>query len=197
MTPSIIQIDETLVSSDIITEYFACDYEKCKGACCIIGDSGAPMLEEEPEYMERNFDNYKDLLSVQGRLAIAAKGFFEIDQDGDIVTPLVPGTEECAFSNVDCNGNCYCCSQKAFNEGKGDYAKPISCALYPIRVAKFSNGTLGLNYHQWDICKDARERGRREGIHVYEFLKDVIIDVFGQEFYEALETVAKEGILDK
>lgn len=188
---SIIQIDDILVSSEIVTEYFACDYEKCKGACCIIGDSGAPMKEEEAELMEKNYDCYKDLMTPQGRKAVDEKGFFEIDFDGDIVTPLVPGTEECAFSAVDANGGCFCCSERAYCEGRGDYPKPISCRLYPIRVTELSNGTLALNYHQWDICRDARERGKREGIRVYQFLKEVIEESFGEEFYEALDYVAK------
>ena len=54
-TPSIIQIGDCLVSSEIITEYFACDYPVCRGACCVIGDSGAPLEDSEPVALEEGY----------------------------------------------------------------------------------------------------------------------------------------------
>jgi hypothetical protein len=189
MIPSIIQIDDILVSSDIITEKFCCDYEKCKGACCIIGDSGAPLLEQECVLLEEEYDNYKDLMSQAGRDKVEDVGFFEIDQDGDIVTPLING-EECAFTRFE-DGNCFCAVERAFCQGKCEWAKPISCRLYPIRVSTLSNGLTALNLHRWDICKDAFIKGRSEGIPVYKFLKDPITFQFGEEFYTQLEEVAK------
>ena len=86
---TIVQIGDILVSEDVVTEYFACDYGKCRGACCIIGDSGAPMEEDETDLVEREYPEFKDLMRPQGREAAEKKGFFEIDRDGDIVTPLV------------------------------------------------------------------------------------------------------------
>ena len=91
---TIIEIDDCLVSEEILTEYFACDYEKCKGCCCVIGDSGAPMEECEAEAIEKNYHIFSPIMSEEGRNAVAKKGFYEIDMDGDMVTPLVPGTEE-------------------------------------------------------------------------------------------------------
>ncbi len=52
---TIIQIGDILVSEDVVTEYFACDYAVCKGCCCIIGDSGAPLEESELEPLEENY----------------------------------------------------------------------------------------------------------------------------------------------
>ena len=91
---TIIQIDDCLISEEVFTEYFACDYEKCKGCCGGIGDSGAPLEECEAEAIEKNYEIFSPLMSQEGRLAVADKGFFEIDIDGDMVTPLVPGSEE-------------------------------------------------------------------------------------------------------
>ena len=105
---TIIQIDDCLVSEEILTEYYACDYEKCKGCCCVIGDSGAPMEECEAEAIEKNYHIFSPLMSDEGRAAVASKGFFEIDRDGDMVTPLVPGSEECAYTLFDEEGNCKC-----------------------------------------------------------------------------------------
>ena len=189
--PSIIQIDDCLVSSEILTEYFACDYGKCRGCCCIVGDSGAPLDESEPEAIEKNYHVFSPLMREQGRTAVAEKGFFEIDRDGDMVTPLVPGSEECAYTCFDRDGNCFCAIERKWFEGKGDFRKPISCWLYPIRVSVLGNGMRALNLHRWEICKDAFEKGRRENIRVFEFLEEPIVRCFGQEFFQALKQCAE------
>lgn len=189
---AIIQIDDCLISSEILTECFACDYGKCKGCCCIIGDSGAPLDETEPEAIEKNYGIFSPLMSPKGRKAVEEKGFFEIDSDGDMVTPLVRDSEECAYTCFDCDGNCFCSIERKWFQGEGDFRKPISCWLYPIRVSVLSNGMKALNLHRWDICKDAFAKGKREGIKVYQFLKEPICAYFGEDFYEALCAAAKE-----
>lgn len=188
---TIIEIDDCLVSSEILTEYYACDYEKCKGCCCIIGDSGAPLDESEPDAIEKNYAIFSPIMRPQGRAAVDAKGFFEIDRDGDMVTPLVDGSEECAYCHFDEAGNCFCSMERLWFQGKGDFRKPISCWLYPIRVSTLRNGMRALNLHRWDICKDAFAKGKREKIRVYEFLREPIERYFGEEFYEQLCAAAK------
>lgn len=188
---TIIEIGDVLVSEDVVMEFFACDYAVCKGKCCIIGDSGAPLKEEELELLEANYPIYSPLMREQGRAAIDAKGFFEIDRDGDLVTPVVDGSEECAYCHFSADGNCMCAIEKQFCAGKGTFHKPISCSLYPIRVTDLGGGRVGLNLHRWDICKEAYEKGRREGIRVYEFLRGPLTEAFGQEFYSALAEAAK------
>ena len=189
---SIIQIDDCLVSSEILSEYFACDYPKCKGCCCIIGDSGAPLEESEPEAIEKNYAIFSGLMRPQGRDAVSRKGFFEIDIDGDMVTPLTDGSEECAYCHFDGEDNCFCSMEKQWFQGKGDFRKPISCWLYPIRVSVLSNGMKALNLHRWEICKDAFAKGRKEGIRVYQFLKEPLTQAFGEDFYRALECAASQ-----
>ena len=181
---TIIQIGDVLVSEDVVCEYFACDYPVCKGACCRVGDSGAPLEEEEIPGLERDYPSFSALMSEAGRSAAEASGFFAVDRDGDLVTPLVPGTEECAFCRFE-GDNCLCAIEKA------GLAKPVSCALYPIRVKKFRGGGMALNLHRWDICRCAFERGRREGIRVYQFLRGPLIRRFGPDFYDALCAAAK------
>lgn len=181
---TIIQIGDVLVSEDVVCEYFACDYPVCKGACCIVGDSGAPLEEEEIPGLERDYPSFSALMSEAGRSAAEASGFFAVDRDGDLVTPLVPGTEECAFCLFE-GDNCLCAIEKA------GLVKPVSCALYPIRVKKFRGGGMALNLHRWDICRCAFERGRREGIRVYQFLRGPLIRRFGPDFYDALCAAAK------
>ena len=188
---TIIEIGDVLVSEDVVLEFFACDYPVCKGKCCIIGDSGAPLKEEELEPLERDYPVYSPLMRPEGRAAVAAKGFFEIDRDGDIVTPLVEGSEECAFCHFTADGGCMCAIERQFDQGLCKFRKPISCSLYPVRVVDLGGGRVGLNLHRWHICKEAYEKGRREGIQVYEFLRGPLTDAFGQEFYSALSAAAK------
>ncbi len=188
---TIIEIDDCLVSSEILTEYFACDYQKCKGCCCIIGDSGAPLEEQEPEAIEKNYHIFSPLMRGQGKKAVEDKGFFEIDMDGDMVTPLVPGSEECAYTCFDEAGNCFCSMERCWFKGEGDFRKPISCWLYPIRVSVLSNGMRALNLHRWEICKDALAKGRKEKVRVFEFLREPIERYFGEEFYQALAETAR------
>ena len=181
---TIVEIGDVLVSEDVICEYFACDYPVCKGACCIVGDSGAPLEEEEVPALERDYPSFRHLVPEKGRAAAEASGFFAVDRDGDLVTPLVPGTEECAYCCFE-GDNCLRAIEKA------GLSKPISCALYPIRIKKFRRGGMALNLHRWDICRCAFERGKREGIRVYQFLRGPLIRRFGPEFYEALDAAAQ------
>ena len=126
-----------------------------------------------------------------GRKVVDEKGFFEIDVDGDIVTPLCPGTEECAFTHFDEHKDCFCAMERCFFSGKTRFRKPISCWLYPIRVTELSNGKHALNLHRWDICKDAFAKGAKEKVRVYEFLREPLIEAYGEEFYSALSFAAK------
>ena len=188
---TIIEIDDCLVSEEILTEYFACDYEKCKGCCCVIGDSGAPMEECEAGAIEKNYPIFSPIMTDAGRAAVASKGFFEIDMDGDMVTPLVPGSEECAYTIFDEEGNCFCSMERCWFQGKGDFRKPISCWLYPIRITTLRNGMRALNLHRWHICQDAFAKGKKENVRVYEFLREPIERYFGEDFYHALCEAAK------
>ena len=183
---TIIQIGDILVSEEVITEYFACDYPVCKGCCCIIGDSGAPLEEAEVADLEKHYPEYSGLMRPQGRDQVDKDGFFIIDRDGDIVTPVVDGTGECAYTTFDEAGNCFCSIEKCFFAGTCSFRKPRSCWLYPIRVTKLRNGGQALNLHRWHLCKDAYEKGKREGIRVYEFIRDPLTSLYGQDFYEAL-----------
>ena len=44
-----IQIEDKIISLEIFDNYFVCDLNICKGACCVEGDSGAPLSIEEIE----------------------------------------------------------------------------------------------------------------------------------------------------
>ena len=188
--PSIIQIGDILVSSEVLTEYFCCDYATCRGACCIIGDSGAPLLENETELLEHHYPQYEGWMSSAGREKIAETGFFEVDADGDLVTPLLHG-EECAYTCFE-DAGCFCAIEKAHCAGRCPWVKPISCRLYPIRASVLSNGMTALNLHHWDICKCAFEKGKKEKVPVWQFLREPLIDAYGADFYTELSEVARQ-----
>lgn len=184
-----IDIDDKIVSTDLLKECFACDLGQCKGICCVEGNAGAPLEMDEVDILEEEFSNYKPYMTEAGIKAIEEQGFMVIDCDGDYTTPLVDDAE-CAYAYQE-NGITFCAIEKAWREGKCSFQKPISCHLYPIRVAQFSNGTVGLNYHRWAVCRSAVECGKKLGIPVYKALKEPIIRRFGEAFYDQLEEAAK------
>lgn len=188
---TIVQIGDILVSEEVVLEYFACDYEKCKGVCCIEGDCGAPLEESELPALEREYEAYSPLMRPEGRKVVDEKGFFELDIEGDIVTPVTAVDKDCAYTHYDADGNCLCAIEKCFFAGGCSFRKPQSCRLYPIRITKLTGGGLAFNLHRWGICKDAFEKGKREGTRVYQFLKEPLTDLFGEEFYRDLCAAAE------
>lgn len=180
--PPILEVGGVLISSDIITEYFCCDYEKCKGICCVEGSDGAPVTMDEIAGIEEALDSVWGDLSASAQSVIDKQGVAYVDQEGDMVTSIVRG-KDCVFTCYD-EDKCLCALEKAH------FAKPISCALYPIREKKFSGGLIGLNYHRWDVCKDAVEKGKALHLPVYQFLREPLIRRFGQAWYDELCEVA-------
>lgn len=188
MRLSMIEIDDKIVSTDLLTDCFSCDLSRCKGICCVEGNAGAPLEMEEVDLIEEEWENFRPYMTPEGIAAIEQQGFMVVDADGDYTTPLV-NDAECAYSFEE-NGITFCAIERAWREGKCNFQKPISCHLYPIRVARFSNGTIGLNYHRWNVCRSAVECGRKLGTPIYQSLKEPIIRAYGEEFYHRLEEAA-------
>jgi len=185
MRPPMIEIDDKIVSADLLRECFACDLGQCKGLCCVEGNAGAPLEKEEAATLEKEYPNYKPCMTPEGIEAVERQGFMVVDDEGDCTTPLVDDAQ-CAYAYQE-NGVTLCAIEKAWAEGRTTFRKPISCHLYPIRLVRFSNGTTGLNYHRWSVCASARACGRKSGLPVYKALKEAIVRRFGEEFYKALE----------
>ncbi|MDY4557418.1 MAG: DUF3109 family protein [Alloprevotella sp.] len=187
----IIQVGEVILTSEILTEYFCCDLEACKGICCVEGDSGAPLTLDEVGEMENVLDEVWPDLSAQAQSVIDRQGVAYTDAEGDLVTSIVQG-RDCVFTCYGTDGCCYCASDKAFREGRTAWDKPISCALYPIREKHFRDGSVGLQYHRWDICRPAVEKGRRLNLKLYQFLKAPLVRRFGQAWYDELCEAAQQ-----
>lgn len=184
----IIEIDDKLISADITDELFACDIAKCKGACCVEGDLGAPLEKEELQIMDEIYETVEPYMRAEGKKAVKAQGTYVRDFTGNFSTTLIEG-KECAYVTFK-NGIALCAIEQAFNDGKLDFQKPISCHLYPIKISSFKEVDR-LNYDRWDICSAACNKGEREGIPVYKFVKNALIRKYGEEFYEVLAAIAK------
>lgn len=180
----IIEIDNVLVSTDIFTEYFCCDLDACKGICCVEGDAGAPVTIDEIAGIEDAIDTVWDDLSATAQAVIDKQGVAYTDRDGDLVTSIVGG-KDCVFTCYE-KGCCLCALERAWRAGKTTFCKPISCALYPIREKKLSNGMVALNYNRWDVCHDAVKKGNELRLPVYRFLRDPLVHRFGEDFYQQL-----------
>ena len=185
-----IQIDDKLISVDLFSEEFVCNLAKCKGICCVEGDAGAPLEEDETKILDEIYPKIKPYLRPEGIQAIEEQGTYTLDFEGDLVTPLV-NNAECAYVIFDEKGYTKCAIEKAYEDGVIDWQKPISCHLYPIRITEYSNFSA-INYHEWDICSDACTLGKELGVKVYQFLKKPLIRKYGEEFYQTLSEAAEE-----
>lgn len=181
-----IEIEDKIVSIDLFTQQFCCDIAACRGACCVEGDSGAPLLAEEAHVLQAEYTNFVDYMTPQGVRSIDALGYSVIDEDGDLTTPLIGDRGECAYS-ISTESGTWCAIEKAWREGRTTFRKPISCHLYPIRVKEFSNGTFGLQYHRWGVCRPAVLLGRSKGEPLFRTMREPIVRRFGEPFYELLE----------
>lgn len=189
------QIDTTLVTEDLFEKEFVCNLNACKGICCVEGDSGAPLLEEEKKTLDEIYDKIKPYLSEEGIKAIEEQGKYIIDFQGELTTPLI-NNKECAYVVQDENGMYHCGIEKAYKDKKIDWQKPISCHLYPVRVKDYS-GFQAVNYDKWDICSSACELGKQLQVPLYKFLKEPLIRKFGEEWYADIEAVAREYYKEK
>lgn len=186
-----ILIDDVLISDDVVEKQFVCNIKKCKGICCVEGDSGAPVEKAETKILKMIYPKIKKYLIPEGIKAIEEQGTFVDEPDDEYTsyaTPLIDGGA-CAYVNYETNGTISCGIEKAWKDGVTDFQKPISCHLYPIRLKPMDTVTA-MNYDVWDICSDACKLGKSLKVPVYVFLKDALTRKFGEEFYETLHYAA-------
>ena len=183
-------VGKAVLSDDIIEKAFVCDLQKCKGACCVEGDAGAPLEEEELAILEAIYEDVAPFLTEEGRSEIEKRRVYVKDRDGDYTTPTLHG-RECAYAIYDKQGMLQCGIELAWKAGKIDYKKPISCHLYPIRIDHYDHYDA-LNYHRWHICSAACTLGEKLEVPVYAFLKDALIRKYGEAWFNELEKQVKE-----
>jgi Protein of unknown function (DUF3109) len=189
-------IEHLLISDDILEKEFVCNLGKCKGACCVEGESGAPLEEDELAILEKEYPKYESYLSAAGKKVIKKKGFHLYDEEDEKhKTPLIKGGA-CVYAYTDKEGVVGCGIEQAYLAGKTSFKKPISCHLYPIRVKKMGDMDA-LNYERWNICKPACSLGNSLGVPVFKFLKEALIRKYGESIYEGIEAAANTQYPDK
>ena len=181
-------VEDVLLSENILERKFACQLDKCKGACCIEGDAGAPLLHSELAEIQTRMEAIEPFMTDEAKLQVQEKGFYTRDPDGDLVTECMDDGA-CVFVRYNEMGHTQCAIEQAFAAGVIDYKKPISCHLYPIRAKKYG-AYIAMNYHDWEICGDACKAGSDMNIPVYAFLKEALTRKMGEKWYSALEEVA-------
>ncbi len=183
------QLGKTIVSEEIIEQDFVCNLNACRGACCIDGEAGAPLEDEETEILVELYAKVKPFLRPEGVAVIEEQGAFVKGEDGEWETPLIGG-KECAYAIFEDNGTAKCGLEEAYEKGATSWKKPISCHLYPVRVKEYTALTA-VNYHKWEICDPACALGKELQVPVYQFVKEALIRKFGSAWYAELEEVAK------
>jgi len=192
-----LQIGKAIISLDVIQKEFCCDIEKCKGACCVDGDSGAPLTPDEAAIIESLYPDFADYLSEENRAEIKKQGFSVTDSDGDLVTPIV-GNNECVFTFTDERGITKCAIERAYFDKKTPFRKPVSCHLFPIRITAYKRFEA-VNYQQLDICQSGGICGKRQGLPLWKYLAEPLIRQYGSQWYEELKYAAEnlpEGLSD-
>lgn len=186
-----VEILDTLVSLDLFLQHFCCDLAQCRGACCVEGDNGAPVDEDEIAALEEAAEALADELTPAARRVIRRQGVVEIDPaDGGFVTSCVRG-RDCVFAVRDADGTTLCAIDRAHRQGRLAQEKPLSCALYPVRLSQVG-GMTALNLHRWTICRPACQLGRKLQLPVWQFLKEPLIRAFGEEWWEQCRLVESE-----
>ena len=188
-----IVIDDIIVSDGVVDKHFVCDLNRCKGACCIEGDGGAPLDDDELSMLDKYYAQVEPYLQQKGIDAIHRKGRYVYERDDEYsgyATPLMDDSEACAYVTENEHGIAVCGIEQAFEDDVISFRKPVSCHLYPIRVTQYEKITA-VNYETWDICSSACQLGKELKVPAYQFIKDGLIRKFGSEFYEQLQGAAK------
>jgi hypothetical protein len=183
-----LQIGKTIVSLDILEQEFCCDLHQCRGACCVEGDSGAPVTLEEVKQIKELYTQFEEYLSERNRAEIKKQGFSITDADGDLVTPLI-NNNECVYSFTDDEGITNCAIEKAFFEKGSSFRKPVSCHLFPIRITEYKRFDA-INYEKLVICKSGRICGTNKKVPLWQYLKEPLTCKYGKKWYHDLETAA-------
>jgi len=186
-----IRVHDVILSEDIATAKFACDISKCKGACCVIGDAGAPVDKKEIPVLRKAFRELKGKLNSEAVKVVEKKGVVQANSNGGYEISCIE-SGECVFVQKDENGVATCSIQHAFYNGDFHWEKPISCHLYPVRLKHIA----GFDYANFEyipeLCSAGCQRGNDEGKYLADFLKTSLERRYGIQWYSDFLEACKE-----
>lgn len=183
-------VDHILVSESVLQASFACQLQVCQGACCVQGESGAPLEPGERFVLEALVPALRPALRPEAQRLIDERGPWEkVGADRYAVRCTADGA--CVFAVYDPAGIVRCAIQQAYVQGHIDFPKPISCHLYPLRVER-RHGLEILHYEKIPLCDAARAHGTRCGIALIDFLEAPLVRRYGRAWYDRLRTLWME-----
>lgn len=186
-----IRVQDVILSEDIATAKFACNISRCKGACCVVGDAGAPVSKQEIPVLRKAFRELQDRLDPKAVKVAEEKGVVQGDNSAGYEISCIE-SGECIFVQKDENGAATCAIQNAYYAGNFSWEKPISCHLYPIRLKQIGQFEYANFEYIPELCSAGYRRGGDEGIYLADFLKDSLIRRYGEAWYKEFLDVCEE-----
>lgn len=180
------KVRNTILSEDIATAKFACDLPKCKGACCVVGDAGAPVSADEIPVLKKAYRKLKNELRPRARQVVEEKGLIQGNNRDGYELACTDG-KECVFVTYTDDGVAQCAIQKAFFEGRLNWEKPVSCHLFPVRLKRINDFDYANFEYVPSLCSAGCAKGDREGTYLSEFLKRPLIRRYGIEWYKEFQ----------
>ncbi|MCS6965985.1 MAG: DUF3109 family protein [Candidatus Kapabacteria bacterium] len=184
--PEFIPIGDVLVDSSILGLPFACDVERCRGACCTVpGSLGAPLLEEEVPVVESLVALLLPRLPAEAQRILQESGAV-MQQERQFYTRCV-GEGACVFVVWE-RGIARCAIEQAYEEGLSSFRKPLSCHLFPLRLRQ-RRGQRYLVAEPFEECAPAYDHGRRCGTTVVGSVGEALERAFGSRWCGQLQRV--------
>jgi hypothetical protein len=184
------RVKDVILSEDIATAKFACNLTRCKGACCVVGDAGAPVDKDEIPVLRKAFKQLKDELSPRAVEKAEKEGVvLGNSEEGYEINCIDSG--ECIFVKTDKLGIAKCAIQDAYYDSRFNWEKPISCHLYPVRLKNIG----GLQYANFEyipeLCSAGCKHGKSTGTYLSNFLEKALVRRYGREWFDEFKETCK------
>ena len=176
-------INNIVIPRKLLSLHFSCQYQLCQGACCVMGEGGAPTSREEIAELEDHLEHYIGLLDPESQKIIKTKGIASRDSDQEWHINCQENNGPCVLGFA-INGQFQCQINDIFSQNLNRSLRPLSCRLFPLRVRKWGNFRL-LDFEEWPECRASWN----SKIHLVKFCQDALIDQFGNQFVKELNNL--------
>lgn len=175
------QIGNVLISDEAWQTRFACDLSKCLGRCCMYGDLGAPICDEEEQKILSVLDQIKPRLSRQNQAFVSA-GISETYK-GTLHIREIRANTPCPLSFIDENGIILCSLHDLALEKSLPLldVKPLWCSLFPVLIKQIDD-CWTINCFIPDFC-----RSQSDPPPLLLSFADLLENFFGKEWIEQVK----------